>query len=177
VRWLLLGILAYIVLVMQTTLFVPGALAVRVHGHWARPDLMLVVGMFVALYFEPKHALAAGCLMGLGCDLAAVGGRLGLMALLFAAALTALASVRSVLNRGWVLTQSACALGLVLAVHGAWYMAVRHLGGADPAPLRSLEEALLDGVYTGILAPYLVWALLRLRGPLEVTLEPGEIQM
>ena len=50
-RWLLLAILAYILLVVQVTLFVPGVLAVTVHGHWVRPDLVLLVGVFVALYF------------------------------------------------------------------------------------------------------------------------------
>lgn len=174
-RWFLLGILAYVLLVVQATLFVPGALAVPVHGHWVRPDLVLVLGVFVALYYKPQVALVAGWCMGLGTDLTAVTGRLGLGALLFAAVLTALSLVRGVLNRGWVLTQSAVAFAAVLVVHTVWYAAARYLGGAEPALLRSMEEAALNAVYSGILAPYLIWLLLRLRGPLGVLLEPSEI--
>ncbi len=174
-RWLLLGILAYVMLVIQTTFFVPGALAVPVHGHWVRPDLVLVMGVFVALYFEPPRALVAGWCLGLGADLTAVGGRLGLYALLFPAVLVGLAYVRRVLNRGWVLTQSVVTFATVLVVHGAWYVLVRYLAGAPAAPLRSVEEAALDAAYAGILAPYVIWVLLRLRGPLEVTVERGEM--
>jgi len=175
VRWFLLGILAYALLVAQVTLFVPGALAVPVHGHWTRPDLVLVMGVFVALYYKPQPTLVAAWCMGLGADLTSVTGRLGLGALLFAGVLTGLCLVRGILNRGWVLTQSAVTFAAVLVVHSAWYAMARYLGGADPAPLRSLEEAALDAVYAGILAPYVIWLLLRLRGPLGVLLEPGEI--
>jgi len=175
VRWLLLAILAYILLVVQVTLFVPGALAVPVHGHWVRPDLVLLVGVFVALYFEPREmVLAVGC-FGLAYDLAAVTGRLGLYALLFAGVLTGLSMVRGVLNRRWIMTQSVVAFGVVLVVHAVGYMAARYLGGGAVAPLRSLEEGVLDAVYSGVLAPYVIWGLLRLRGPLGVTVEPGEI--
>jgi len=175
VRWLLLAILAYVLLVVQVTLFVPGALAVAVHGHWVRPDLVLLVGVFVALYFEPRQTLVAGCCFGLAADLASVTGRLGLNALLFTAVLVGLSLIRGVLNRRWVLTQSVVAFGVVLLVHGAGYVAARYLGGGPVAPLRSLEEAALDAVYAGVLAPYVIWGLLRLRGPLGVTVEPGEI--
>ena len=174
-RWLLLAILAYVLLLVQVTLFIPGALAVPVHGHWVRPDLVLLVGVFVALYFEPRQTLVAACAFGLAADLAAVTGRLGLNALLFAAVLVVLSLVRGVLNRRWVMTQSVVAFGVVLLVHAGGYMAARYLAGGAVAPLRSLEEAALDAVYAGILAPYVIWGLLRLRGPLGVTVEPGEI--
>ena len=174
-RWLLLAILAYVLLVLQVTLFVPGALAVPVHGHWVRPDLVLLVGVFVALYFEPRQTLPIACGLGLAVDLTAVTGRLGLHALLFAAVLTGLSTVRGVLNRRWIMTQSVVTFGVVLVVHAAGYMAARYLGGGALAPLRSLEQAALDAVYSGVLAPYIIWGLLRLRGPLGVTVEPGEI--
>ena len=174
-RWLLLAILAYVLLLVQVTLFVPGLLAVPVHGHWVRPDLVLLAGIFVALYFEPRQTLVAACCFGLAADLAARTGRLGLNALLFAAVLVGLSLIRGVLNRRWVMTQSMVAFAVVLVVHGAGYAAARSLAGAPAAPLRSLEEAALDAVYSGILAPYVIWGLLRLRGPLGVTVEPGEI--
>ena len=174
-RWLLLAILAYVFLVAQVTLFVPGALAVPVHRHWVRPDLLLVVGVFVALYFEPRQTLVAACGFGLAADLASVTGRLGTGALFFTAVLVGLSLVRGVLNRRWILNQSVVAFGVVLLVHGAGYAAGRYLGGGPVAPLRSLEEAALDAVYSGVLAPYVIWGLLRLRGPLGVTVEAGEI--
>jgi len=175
VRWFLLAIVAYAAVVVQATLFVPGGLALSIHDHWTRPDLVLIVGVFVALYYRPLHTYAAAWGLGLAADLVTVTGRLGLQALLFCAVLTGLSSARRVLNRGWVLTQSVVTFAAVLAVHAAWYAAARYLGGAPPDPLRSLEQAALDAAYSGILAPYVIWLLLRLRGPLGVLLEPSEM--
>lgn len=44
-----------------------------------------------------------------------------------------------------------------------------------PAVLRSVEEAALDATYSAILAPYVFWLLMRLRGPLGILVEPHEI--
>lgn len=174
-RWFLLAILAYATVVLQATLFVPGGLALSIHEHWTRPDLVLIVGVFVALYYRPVQTYPVAWCLGLGTDLVAVTGRLGLQALLFCGVLTGLSFARRALNRGWVLTQSVVTFAAVLVVHAAWYASARYLGGVPPDPLRSLEQAALDAAYSGILAPYVIWLLLRLRGPLGVLLEPSEM--
>lgn len=174
-RWILVGILGYASLVLQTAVFRPGGLAIPVDGHWTRPDLVLTLAVFMALYFRPREVFIATWCLGFGADLVSVTGRLGIYALLFCVVLTALSWARGSLNRGWVLTQSALAFAAVLVIHFGWYLAARHFGGAPPAILRSVEQSVLDAAYSAILAPYVFWLLLRLRGPLGILVEPYEI--
>jgi len=175
VRWILVGILGYVSLVIQTAVFRPGGLAIPIHGHWTRPDLVLVVAVFIALYFQRHEVFIVTWCLGLGADLVNVSGRLGVLALLYCVLLTVLSAVRAGLNRTWVLTQSALTFAAVLVIHFGWYVATRYLGGADLAILRSVEESALDAAMTAILAPYIFWLLLRLRGPLGIVVEPYEI--
>lgn len=174
-RWILVGILGYVSLVIQTAVFRPGGLAIPIHGHWTRPDLVLVVAVFIALYFQRHEVFIVTWCLGLGADLVNVSGRLGVLALLYCVLLTVLSAVRAGLNRTWVLTQSALTFAAVLVIHFGWYVATRYLGGADLAILRSVEESALDAAMTAILAPYIFWLLLRLRGPLGIVVEPYEI--
>ena len=174
-RWILVGILGYVSLVIQTAVFRPGGLAIPIHGHWTRPDLVLVVAVFIALYFQRHEVFIATWCLGLGADLVNVSGRLGVLALLYCALLTVLSAVRSGLNRTWVLTQSVLTFTAVLVIHFGWYMATRYFSGAEAAILRSVEESALDAALTAILAPYIFWLLLRFRGPLGIVVEPYEI--
>ncbi len=174
-RWILVGIVGYVGLVIQTSVFRPGGLAIPIDGHWTRPDLVLIVALFIALYFQRHEVFIATWCLGLAADLVSVSGRLGVQALLYGALLTALSAVRGSLNRGWVLTQSALTFATVLVIHFGWYVATRYFGGAPAAILRSVEESALDAALTAILAPYVFWLLLRLRGPLGIVVEPYEV--
>ncbi|MCX5677018.1 MAG: rod shape-determining protein MreD, partial [Planctomycetota bacterium] len=93
-RWLLVTILAYGCLILETTVFRDG-LAAQVDQHWTRPDLLLLAGLFLAFYFEPVEVFVAGWCLGLASDLVSVGGRLGLKALLFCLVLTAISALRA----------------------------------------------------------------------------------
>ena len=167
-RWLLVAILAYACLVLETAVFRPGGLAVQIDQHWTRPDLVLLVGLFLAFYFEPVEVFAAGWCLGLASDLVSVAGRLGLKALLFCLVLTAISTLRAEIPRTRIWVQFALALLLVFAVHLAWYAITRLAGGAGLWPARSCEEAVLDGLYSAVLAPYLFWIFTALRGPLRI---------
>ena len=81
-RWILLGIVGYVSLVIQAAVFRPGGLAVPIDGHWTRPDLVLIVALFIALYFQPRDVFIATWCLGLGADLVSVSGRLGVQALM-----------------------------------------------------------------------------------------------
>jgi rod shape-determining protein MreD len=167
-RWLVVTILAYGCLVLETAAFRPGGLAVQIDQHWARPDLVLVAGLFLAFYFEPAEVFAAGWCMGLASDLANVAGRLGLKALLFCLVLAAISAIRSEIPRTRIWAQCAMALALVFAVHLAWYIITRLAMGAGLWLVRSGEEAILDGLYSAVLAPYLFWFFTAFRGPLRI---------
>jgi len=174
-RWILLGIVGYVSLVIQTAVFRPGGLAIPIDGHWTRPDLVLIVALFIALYLQPRDVFIATWCLGLGADLVSVSGRLGVQALLYCVLLTALSAVRGGLTRSWVLTQSVLTFAAVLVIHFGWYVATRYFSEAPLVILRSVEESVLDAALTAILAPYVFWLLLRLRGPLGIVVEPYEI--
>jgi len=167
-RWLLLAILAYACLVLQAWAFSPGGLAAQVHGHWTAPDLALLFGLFIALYFEPPVVFVTGWCLGMASDILPVSGKIGVLALLFCLLLYGVSLLRAVIPRGRVWVQFGLALGIVLVVHGVWYVATRLLEGSDPMVLRSAEEALLDAGYSAVLAPYLFWLLGWLRAPLGI---------
>jgi rod shape-determining protein MreD len=167
-RWLVVAVLAYVFLVLQTTLFGPGGLAIEIGRHRPAPDLVLVLGIFLALYWEPHEAYVAGWCLGLGSDLADVTGRLGVWALLFALVLWALGFFRTGLIRTRVVTQVAVSVVVVFVVHLLGYVTN---GYPDVAVGFLAAEAFLDGVYTAVLAPFVFWFLMLFRGPLR--LPPG----
>jgi rod shape-determining protein MreD len=168
-RWLLITVVAYACLVVETSVFRPGALAVQIDGHWVRPDLVLVLGLFLAFFFDPPEVFIAAWCLGLASDLVSVAGRLGLQALLFCVVLYLVSHLRGVLSRTRVLTQFLAAVATVFVVHLAWYMTTRLLGSGAPWVLRSVEESLLDALYAAVLAPYVFWALLWVRAPLGIS--------
>jgi len=169
VRWLLVAILAYACLVLQTAAFRPGGLAVPVDGYWARPDLVLLLGLFLALYLDPYETFVIGWCLGLASDLVSISGRLGVQPILMSLVLAVVCRGRDLFNRTRVLTQFLLALGVVALVHFLWYVATRFFEDAPLAIGRSMEQALLDALYAAVLAPYLFWVLERLRSALGVT--------
>ncbi len=167
-RWLFVAILAYTCLIIETAAFRPGGLAVQVDGHWVRPDMMLLVGMFLAFFFEPRHVFVAGWGLGLASDIVSVAGRLGLKALLFCLALYLVTYARTVISRTRPLTQFLVCLVVVFAVHLVWYVTTLLVSGAGLSPVRSAEASALDALYSAVLAPYLFWLMLLLRSPLGI---------
>jgi rod shape-determining protein MreD len=168
-RWFLIAILSYLCLVVQTSVFNSSGLVIPLDGHNARPDLLLVIGLFLSFFYKPRDVFVAGWCLGLASDLVSVNGRLGLLALEFAVLLAAVSAIRNSLPRTRKLMQCAASLALVLIVHTGWYAATRLLAGGAVQPVRSMEEGLLDAAYTAVLAPYLFWLLLRLRAPLGIS--------
>jgi len=168
VRWFLVVILAYAAIVAEMLLFRPGVLAVQMAGHWARPDLLLVLGVFLALHLESHETFVVAWCFGLAFDLAAVAGRLGVGALLFALVLYLVGLFRKSVVGARVLAQFLLCFGVCLAIHWAWYVAARYLEAAPIKVWRSAEEALLDALYTAFLAPYLFWLFRSLRGALRL---------
>ena len=168
-RWLLVAIIAYVLVVIETAVFLPGGLAVEVDAHPVRPDLLLALGLFLAFFFPPREVFVAGWFLGLASDLVSVAGRLGLKALLFCLVLYLVSHLRGNLPRQRAIVQFAVALVTVFAVRWVWHLATALVGGAWPPVLRSAEISFLDALYTAVLAPYLFWILLLLRSPLGLS--------
>jgi len=171
VRWVVVAILAYICLVVQTAVFRPGLLALEVRGHAAGPDLILVLGLFLALSLEPYEVFVVAWCLGLGADLVAPYQRLGLGALLFGLVLYAVSYLQGSLFRGRVVIQFLLTMVVVFVVHWLWDVAAQFGSGAGLELARAAADAAFDAVYSAILAPYLFWLFFRLKAPLH--LPPG----
>lgn len=151
-KWGPFIILALIALVLQTSV------ASWVQIHSVRPDLLLVLAVFYALWGPWPEGAIAAWLLGLLADLHSLD-RIGLHALCFGLAALAIVYVRQVVFRDHAVTQIAITFVFAVLVHllaGAY----RSWGGSGEAGV--FTPALLTGVYTAIVAPYVHWLLLRL---------------
>ena len=174
-RWFLVAIVAYLCLVVQTAAFRVGALAVPVGGHWARPDLLLLVGLFLAMFYRPGQVFVAAWFLGLSADMASGAGRLGLLALEYSVLLAVVSSFREALPRTRVLGQFAAALAAAFVVRLVWYLVTPLVGGTWPSFFSAAGGAMLDAAYTAVLAPYVFWLLALLGSPLGIAakVSPG----
>jgi len=168
VRWVVIAILAYVCIVLEALFFRPGLLAIRIDGQWIRPDLLLILGLFLALHLESHEVFVVGWCFGLASDLVSVAGRLGLGAMLFCLVLYLISLLRKGFFGTRVLAQFLLCLGAVFIIHWAWFLAT---AGLNAAPLRIwqvAEQAALEALYSAFLAPYLFWLFAMLRGPLRL---------
>ena len=160
-RWYLVVIFAYILAVMQTTLFAPHLLGLSAFGGAVRPDLLLVMALFVALRGEPAAVFIAGWCLGLAEDLSFGQGPLGVTAMLFGLAAWAVCLSRGLLLPARVLTQVLLVLTVVFVVRLPQQVLLWWLAGAPVDVVLALQRGCGDALYTAILAPYLLWLLAR----------------
>ena len=158
-RWALVVIFAYVLIVIQTTLFDTRLLAFQILGVWIKPDLLLLMLLFIALRAEAVEVFIAGWALGLAEDLIVSEGPLGIGALMFGTGGYLLTLFRRVLGRERILTQVFLALGLVFAVRLPQQRLLFWFTGSSAGWLDVLEKACGDAVYSAALAPYLLWGL------------------
>ncbi len=160
-RWLTFLLLAAVVLTLQSSL------APRLEVFGARPDWLLVVVVFFALYAPPREAAIAAWIVGAAADLMTVE-RLGLLALTYALVAVAVASVRDYLFRHRAVTRFVVTLVASLLVRAGWMVYRRVL--YDPADrlLADLAaDVLMGSIYTAAWAPLLqagLWRMSRVFG-------------
>jgi rod shape-determining protein MreD len=168
VRWVVVAILAYVCIVIEQSLFRPGLLAIEIGGSSVRPDLLLILGLFLALHLESHEVFVVGWCFGLASDLVSVTGRLGVGALGFCLALYLISLLRKGFFGTRVLAQFLLCLGAVFIVHWAWFLATAGLNAAPLQTWQVAEQAALEALYSAFLAPYLFWLFARLQGPLRL---------
>jgi rod shape-determining protein MreD len=163
-RWFLLIIFGWVFAVLQMSVFVPGLLAWGPFKAAAKPDLLLLMAMLVALVARPREAFVAAWCIGLVEDLTVVGGtRLGVTALLLALVCYGLCRVRSVFIYERIPTQMALAALIVLVVRPVQLVLVSWFSPAETLRLGLLvDQTFGDAVYTALLAGPVLWMLTRL---------------
>jgi len=159
-RWIVLVLLIWLVVLVQTTL---GRLAtIEVAGvGTVGPDLLAGLAVFVALYARrATDAMIAAAAMGFALDLstAGAGGSLtvvGPMAIAYAAAARGVFAVREAFFRDRLSTRAVLTLALCLVAHGLWVtmQAVLARGAASWGEyVRMLAEAGLISLYSALVA-------------------------
>ncbi|MFB3891027.1 MAG: hypothetical protein ACE15C_03280 [Phycisphaerae bacterium] len=164
-RWIPFVILAYVIILIQTS---AGRL-MRIDTGWLGPigpDFAGVVAAFVALRARGGlDAMLAAWALGLGIDLTTAGGVgfstvIGPMPIAYALAAGMLYRVREAFFREHALAQGLLTMVFVFVAHGLWLtMQTLRLGGDWAAWRQMLLAALLVAVYSALLAP-LIHALL-----------------
>ncbi len=159
-RWLAFAIVVVIGLTAQT------ALAPRVAVYSVRPDWLLVVVVFLALYVPSKPAVIGAWIIGISADLMTVE-RMGFIALSFALTALAILSIRDYLFRNHWSTQLAITLVACVSVRGVWMIYQRTMFEHSTGLASSvLVDVVLVSVYTALWAPLIHGLLNRMARPL-----------
>lgn len=164
-RWISYFILAYVMVGLQMGL----AGAMQVHG--ARPNLVLIAVVFIALNAPRDAALLGAFILGAMQDLTSQGA-LGLYAFSYGVVALMVVSTQQVALRNHPLTHVAMVLiggmitALVLTLH-AWLRPppMSELIGGAHAIRPAVGPFFSSAVYSAVLAPILIWGILqRMRG-------------
>ena len=158
-RWYVVIIFAYLLAVMQTALFTPQLLGLSAFGNAIRPDLLLLLALFVALRADAGAVFIAAWCLGLVEDLSPGHGPLGVTALLFALVASLVCLVRPMLMSTRILTQALMALAAVFVVRLPQQVLLSWLGGSPLAALAAVQRSVGDALYSAVLAPYVFWLL------------------
>ncbi|HRK30696.1 MAG TPA: rod shape-determining protein MreD [Tepidisphaeraceae bacterium] len=144
-------LLGYVVVGLQV------GLSGYVHLGGAAPNLVLIVGVFFALFATRDIALLACFVLGLMQDML-TQQTLGLYALSYGALALVLTSTASMLYRDHPLTHAAAAGAASIAT---WILLLIHAAIFGPAI--SVRTAVFSTILTALLAPVIMQILLRLR--------------
>ena len=170
-RWIPLAILAWLLVVVQTT--VGRLLAFELSSVGAvGPDLLAPLAVFVALRVQtPTDAMLAGCLLGFLLDLTTAGGVgsaavVGVMPLTYALATRLLFGVREAFFRQRIGTQMLMTLMFCLISHGLWVTIQSALAYGSVSWSTygaTLVQAGAIACYSAVLAPEMFWGIGRRR--------------
>ena len=168
-RWIPFLILAYVVVLAQTTLGRVLVFTTQAVGSIG-PDLMALVAVFVAFYVRGwADAMLAGWVLGMTLDLSTAGGAgsvtaLGPMSIAYALAAGLIYRIREAFFRERALTQTLLAWLFCLVTHGLWVtfqslLALKEMTWG--AYGRIVLQALALASYTALLMPMAHFGLAR----------------
>jgi rod shape-determining protein MreD len=150
-RWIAYAILAYIAVGLQT------GLAGYTDVYGAPPSLILLAVIFIAVNAPREPALVGGFVLGVLQDLL-TQAPLGLYAFSYGLVAMFVVSTQEIVYREHPLTHFSLALTGALMTGG-----ILVLHGLVRTPRVSLVSAFTGAVYTALLAPFVLWALQRVK--------------
>jgi len=156
-RWVFFLILAWVILIVQTT--VGGLITFNIWWMGAvGADFFAPPAVFIALYARQKmDAMLAGCVLGFALDLGAAGGAesgavVGIMPITYALAAWGVYSLRDAVFRDHALTRAHLTFLFCLLVHFAWVTLQSLLGGSWSNYWPMLAQVLGLAVYSALLS-------------------------
>jgi cell shape-determining protein MreD len=165
-RWIFFGMLAYLLVLMQTTggrILLIEDLGLGTVG----PDLLAALAVWCVLYaFRASDAVLAACVLGLVLDLttAGVGGSrtvVGPMVFGYAFAARLLYAVRDAFFRDRASTRLLMTFLFVLVAHGIW-VCLQALFAPGGASWNEFARTLLQAVAVAAYSAVVGWALILL---------------
>lgn len=155
-RWLPLAALLVAAITLQATM------APRLQIGLIRPDLLLVIVVFLALHAAAGDAVLGAWILGMCADLMTLE-RLGLMSCSYALAALLIVAVRQYVFRYWAVTQFFVTLAVCAIVQTVWCL-YRWMAYVEPygMPGGALGEITAVAVYTALLSPFIQQPLQRL---------------
>ena len=160
-RWVFFMLLAYLAIVVQTSLAAVLAVPSDALGMNIRPDLLIAVAVFISLRVRAgTDAVLAGWVLGLLMDLTTINTPIGMYAITFALAAAVVYRTRDAVFTDNPLTQFVLGLVCCLLAQGAAVL-FANLAVRDSSwrLWRELAGVLLVAVYTAIATPVLCWLL------------------
>jgi rod shape-determining protein MreD len=176
-RWIPFLIVSYVVVVLQCSvgkILVFDGLGAGPFG----PDLVVILALFIGLYAgNVLDGVIAGWILGMLLDLttAGFGCRVGPMSLLFSLCIWMVFSVREAVFRDRAIPQMLIGAAFVLVAHGLWVtlQSIMSMGNVSWGSYGTmLLQVLLSSVYTALLTPLVIFALVPVRKWL-MTPSPG----
>jgi rod shape-determining protein MreD len=158
-RVLTFAVIAYLLTVAQATLLPMADFL----GLGIRPDLLLLLAMFYAMYGRNEDVIIGGWALGLLADLTGLG-RIGVFAFSFGLVALSVFKLRNSFNRENPFVH--LALGLLAAtLVNFWALFMMLVMGEvhGQAFWSAAGRAMGCAAYTAIVAPYFFWALSRFR--------------
>ncbi len=168
-RWVPFVILAYLTLVVQSTLCGIIDFDIGAMGHVA-PDLLAMVAVFVALRGPNLSAvMIAAWVLGFATDLTAVGGVtaatvVGPMSLAYAVGAWLIFRMREAVFSEHAVTQGMLALVFCLVSHLIWVTAQTALTGSWAYYGQLVAQVGGVSLYTALLTPMGFWMLSMVQG-------------
>lgn len=163
-RWIPFVILLYIGAVMQTTI------APMIEIHDIRPDLLIILAVYYALYAPRYDALLACWCTGFLIDLTSISyathSNVGVHAVGLGVAGILIVGLRDYTIQDSPLTQMLYCLATKLFVASIMILHMIYVLDTEGVAIRFLAVGCWEAVYTGLMAPYAFWMLRRMRDSL-----------
>ncbi|MEE8168916.1 MAG: rod shape-determining protein MreD [Phycisphaerae bacterium] len=163
-RWALFAVVLYVVVVVQT------ALVPFIEVQSVRPDLLVLLAVYLALAAPTAEALLAGWIIGFAVDLNSLSfapaSNVGAFALVYGMTVLVIVQLRRFTFRDHGVTYFMSVFAAALAIHAAVNAHTLYVTGQSDRWIDALAISTGTAFYTALISPYAHWVCRRHRAML-----------